>query len=59
MSDEQQREYKHVQRMIRICRKVIATSERHYLITGKHRHDYEVAKRKLAELDTSPFTFAP
>lgn len=53
----QQRKQQHIRRMKRICRRVIAVSERQYLLTGKQRHDYQVAKTKLAELGNCPLCF--
>lgn len=40
----------HTQRMKRICQKVIRVSEKQFTATDKHRHDYEIAKNKLAEM---------
>ncbi len=43
-------ETEHLERMIKICQKVVRVSERQFADTGKHRHDYEVALNKLPEL---------
>ena len=53
MSEEYQiykRETDHLERMIRICRKVVKVSEEQFADTGQHRHDYEVALIKLPDL---------